>query len=97
MLSELLAADVDSLRGMSNELRATSGAIRKLKHSAAVTMPSSPIADIAAQTPNVVTHAYGRIADSISAMAMAGEASAASYEAVDAAFKEQLRRYQAGL
>lgn len=96
-MSELLAADVDSLRGMSNELRAMSGTIRGLKHSAAVTMPSSPIADVAAQTPNVVTHAYGRIADSIIVMAVAGETNAASYEAVDTAFKEQLQRYQSGL
>lgn len=96
-LSEFLQADIDSLRAMRTELYDTASVIEGVRHSETVSMPGSLVAVVASQSSEVVLAAYRRISDSIAHMAAATESNATSYEDLDAAFGEQLRRYEAGL
>lgn len=95
-MGEILETDVNALRALGQELKTTAGTIGDIRHTATVTMPGSPVAEAAEQCSVAAVTAYQFVGHTISEMADATKTAAATYEAVDQAFTDQLKGYLAG-
>lgn len=92
----MLQADLDTLHRLGGTLAGHADAIGQIKVEATVTMPGSPVQGAADRVGNAVVEAYNLIGGNIRRMADNTQLAAKSYEEVDQAFANQLRRYADG-
>ncbi|WP_024800134.1 hypothetical protein [Nocardia sp. BMG51109] len=95
-MSDMLQADLDTLHRLGGTLAGHADAIGQIKVEATVTMPGSPVQGAADRVGNAVVEAYNLIGGNIRRMADNTQLAAKSYEEVDQAFANQLRRYADG-
>lgn len=95
-MEPVLAADAEALRALAKTLAAAAGAIAGIAEPDPVTMPGL-VADASSRASDVVAAGYRRVADRIASMSTAAGHNATGYETMDEAFRDQLRRYEAGL
>lgn len=95
-MGDLLQADLDTLRRLGGTLAGHADTIGQLKISAAVTMPGSPIQSVSSRVDDAVIKAFGLIGNNIRQISDRSTDAADTYEEMDRANGDHLRRYNSG-
>lgn len=90
-------ANLPTLDWLAGVLATHADTIGKLKVTAQLTMPNSPIQPLAAQITEGAAQAFGLIGGNYRQMSEATKTSRHSYEELDSAFAIQLHRYTDGV
>ncbi len=90
-------ADLPTLDWLAGVLAAHADTIGKLKVTAQMTMPDSPIQALSAQITDGAAQSFRLMGNNFRQMADAAKTSRDSYEELDTAFAAQLQRYTDGI
>lgn len=101
-MGELLGADLDELRSLGSELRATANeladvAVPARASVAAVVMPDAGIDDVMGRISTTLETTVAKHSTAVQTLADGATSSAATYEAVEDAFSRQLSSLTEGL
>lgn len=95
-MGDILDVDLARLQGLATELSGQAEDIGKLKLTAAVTMPGSPVEGVSTQVSDAALKAFGLVQGQIQTLADRAKTASGTYEDMDKANKDQLEKYGRG-
>ncbi|RJO76904.1 hypothetical protein D5S18_11855 [Nocardia panacis] len=95
-MADMLKADLDVLHRLSSDFAGHAQKIEQIRIEPTLVMPDSPIQDLGGRVAEAVGKAYGLMAGNFHQMSEATKAAVLTYDGVDQAFAEQLRKYLSG-
>ncbi|MEV6071890.1 type VII secretion target [Nocardia sp. NPDC052001] len=95
-MADILAVDLQTLRGLATELGGQAEDIGKLKVTTVVTMPGSEVGEVSTQVGDAVAKAFGLVQGQIQTLGERAKSASGTYEDMDKANADQLDKYSRG-